>query len=110
MIAAPVAAATRTVPITLSAKPVPQSAWNSADEIFNKHRWRGYRHHRDRIDGGDLLAGILVIGGIAAIRGEYRGRDLLSFRRLRRYFAGDCNDDCCAGRCGDPGGADHRST
>ncbi len=33
--------------------------------------WRGrsgghYRHH-DRIDGGDVLAGILIIGGIAAI-------------------------------------------
>lgn len=26
----------------------------------------GYRHH-DRIDGGDVLAGILIIGGIAAI-------------------------------------------
>ena len=30
--------------------------------------YRGYRgRHRDRIDGGDILAGILVIGGIAAI-------------------------------------------
>ncbi len=29
--------------------------------------WGGrYRHH-DRIDGGDVLAGILIIGGIAAI-------------------------------------------
>ena len=69
MIAAPVAAATRTVPITipLSAKPASQPAWTSADESWNDRRWRGYRHHRDRIDGGDLLAGILVIGGIAAI-------------------------------------------
>lgn len=30
-------------------------------------RWGGYRHHHDGIDGGDLLAGLLVIGGIAAI-------------------------------------------
>jgi hypothetical protein len=29
--------------------------------------YRGYRRYRDRIDGGDILASILVIGGIAAI-------------------------------------------
>lgn len=31
--------------------------------------WDGWRHHRhgDRIDGGDVLAGILILGGIAAI-------------------------------------------
>lgn len=30
--------------------------------------WGGRYHHRDRgIDGGDILAGILIIGGIAAI-------------------------------------------
>jgi hypothetical protein len=29
--------------------------------------YRGHRRHRDGISGGDLLAGILVIGGIAAI-------------------------------------------
>lgn len=29
--------------------------------------YRGHRRHRDGISGGDILAGILVIGGIAAI-------------------------------------------
>lgn len=30
--------------------------------------WGGYgRHHHDRVDAGDVLAGILIIGGIAAI-------------------------------------------
>ncbi|GFM30133.1 MULTISPECIES: hypothetical protein [Novosphingobium] len=31
--------------------------------------WRGYRHHHhDRgLDGGDVLAGLLIVGGIAAI-------------------------------------------
>lgn len=30
--------------------------------------WSRHRHHhRDRIDGGDVLAGLLIIGGIAAI-------------------------------------------
>lgn len=69
MVASPVFAAARTVPITipLSARPAQVPAWSSADEIYNGHRWRRYRNHRDRIDGGDVLAGILVIGGIAAI-------------------------------------------
>lgn len=29
--------------------------------------WGGHSRHHDRIDGGDVLAGILIIGGIAAI-------------------------------------------
>ena len=108
MIAAPVAAATRTVPITipLSAKPASQSAWNSADETFNKHRWRGYRHHRDRIDGGDLLAGILVIGGIAAIasaasENKDRSRDRREYPQNDRPY--DYRDE---GRDRDFGGRD----
>ena len=69
MTVSPALAATRTVPITipLSVKPAPQPGWTPAQDSWNDHRWRGYRRHRDRIDGGDVLAGILVIGGIAAI-------------------------------------------
>lgn len=112
MIVSPVAAATRTVPITIppSARPAPNPAWNSADETFNEHRWRGYRRHRDRIDGGDVLAGILVIGGIAAIasaagdnknrRGERREYP----RNDRPYdYREDYRND---GRDRDYGGAD----
>ena len=29
--------------------------------------WGGYHRNHDRVDGGDILAGILIIGGIAAI-------------------------------------------
>ncbi len=29
--------------------------------------WGGHYRHHDRVDGGDILAGILIIGGIAAI-------------------------------------------
>lgn len=29
--------------------------------------WGGRHHHRDRVDAGDILTGILIIGGIAAI-------------------------------------------
>lgn len=83
MVASPVFAA-RTVPLTipLSARPAQVPAWSSADEIYNGHRWRRYRHHRDRIDGGDVLAGILVIGGIAAIASAAdKSRDSRANRR-----------------------------
>lgn len=71
IVVSPVAAATRTIPITvrLSARPQPAEAWNAANEIYNDHRWRRYRHHRDGIDGGDLLGVLLIGGAIAAVAG-----------------------------------------
>lgn len=42
--------------------------------------YRGHRRHRDGISGGDVLAGILVIGGIAAIASAASKKD-----RDRRY-------------------------
>ena len=69
LVASPVAAATRTVPITvpLSDRPAQSSAWNIADETFNDHRRERYRRHRDGFDGGDLLGVLLIGGGIAAV-------------------------------------------
>lgn len=84
LIATPAAAATRSVPIAipLSAKPAQAPAWSPADEIFNDRRSRRYRHHRGGIDGGDVLAGILVIGGIAAIASAAdKSRDSRADRR-----------------------------
>lgn len=58
--------------------------WNAESE--NAQGWRGYRgyrghrRHRGGIDGGDVLAGILVIGGIAAIASAASKSD-----RDRRY-------------------------
>ncbi|MEO9600321.1 hypothetical protein [Parasphingorhabdus sp.] len=58
------------------ATPIDASAlgWNAENEKaegWRSHRgyrgYRGHRRHRGRVDGGDILAGILVIGGIAAI-------------------------------------------
>ncbi|MCR2833570.1 hypothetical protein [Parerythrobacter lacustris] len=38
--------------------------WDADGTNVERHRrWR----HRDRIDGGDILAGVLILGGIAAI-------------------------------------------
>jgi len=57
-----------TVPIALplSHRPVLQ-AWTPADDtVYDHRRWRRYRHH-DGIDGGDVIGGLLVLGGIAAV-------------------------------------------
>lgn len=44
-----------------------------ADNAASYRRYR-YRHH-NRIDGGDVLAGVLIIGGIAAIASAASRRD-----------------------------------
>ncbi len=63
--------------------PVPAAkSWSVESETAHRHRggwgggygggyggWGGHRHHHhgDGIDGGDVLAGVLILGGIAAI-------------------------------------------
>lgn len=52
-----------------------QSAWSPDDDIAANHRRYRYRRDRD-IDAGDVIAGVLIIGGIAAIaNAANRGRD-----------------------------------
>lgn len=52
---------------------------------------RGYRRHRNRVDAGDVLAGVLIIGGIAAIasaaskNNRNRRADDRDYRNDRRY-------------------------
>ncbi len=57
------------------------SGWSVEQETAHRHRWGGYRgyrgyrgyggwgrhHHHGGVDAGDVLAGVLIIGGIAAI-------------------------------------------
>lgn len=43
------------------------SASMIASPALARDRWHHGRHHGDGIDAGDVLAGILIIGGIAAI-------------------------------------------
>jgi hypothetical protein len=50
--------------------------------------YRGHRRHRGGIDGGDVLAGILVIGGIAAIASAASKNN-----RDRRYEDRDYRSD-----------------
>ncbi len=35
--------------------------------MANHRNWGGWGRHRDRIDTGDVVAGILILGGIAAV-------------------------------------------
>jgi len=49
-------------------------SWSVESETAHRSRWGGHRsyrgwgrHHHGGIDGGDILAGVLIIGGIAAI-------------------------------------------
>ncbi|MEZ5682082.1 MAG: hypothetical protein R3E14_12405 [Erythrobacter sp.] len=78
--ATPVLAADLPAPAAVSAVDV-VSAWAPGDDVANNHRWHRYRRHR--VDGGDILAGVLILGGIAAIASaaknsqdrRYRDRD-----------------------------------
>ena len=63
-------------------------------DAVTAHGWRGYRH-RDRVDAGDVLAGVLIIGGIAAIASaasnSSRNRDYRDdrYRNDYRYRSSD---------------------
>lgn len=65
MIATPVAAAPLPAQAPASYSAV-ATVWNEGDMVQNQHRYRRYRRDRG-IDGGDILAGVLILGGIAAV-------------------------------------------
>lgn len=83
------------------------AGWNAASDTASKHRdWYGHRRHRGGIDAGDVIAGVLVIGGIAAIasaaskskkdrdyRDDYPDRDYRDDNRDRDYRSDDYRDD-----------------
>ena len=86
------------------------TGWNSEADTAAAHRWdRGgwspyygrRHHHHDGIDAGDVLAGVLILGGIAAIASaasntnknknrDYRDRD--EEYRNQDYRDGDYRD------------------
>lgn len=81
LIATPALAAE--LPSIPSAAPQEYSSHDATPDLsVNNHRW--YRYRRNRVDAGDVLAGVLIIGGIAAIANaasknnrnqRYRDRD-----------------------------------
>lgn len=96
MMAAPASAAA--IPHSIAALPG-QDAWHGWDigqETANNHRDdRRYRRHGGGIGTGDLIAGVLVIGGIAAIasaaNSNRRDRDNRDDRRPE-YRSPDSRD------------------
>lgn len=65
MAAPPVAAVEMQAP----AAPAPVSGhvgWDADADTAENHRYRRYRHNRG-IDAGDVIAGVLILGGIAAV-------------------------------------------
>ncbi|WP_369027259.1 hypothetical protein [Qipengyuania sp. RANM35] len=77
--ATPVLAADLPAPVPAVSVDAPM-AWAPGEDVVHNH-W--YRYRRNRVDGGDILAGVLILGGIAAIASaaknsqdrRYRDRD-----------------------------------
>lgn len=102
--ATPVLAADLPAPVAVSTVDMEQS-WAPGDDVAHNHRY--YRYRRNRVDGGDILAGVLILGGIAAIASaakkssddryrdrDYRNRDYRSrYPDQRRGDWGYQNDD-----------------
>ncbi|WP_432200196.1 hypothetical protein ACRAQ7_11225 [Erythrobacter sp. W53] len=101
MVATPAAAAELPAPAMGNQNYAPSQAWTVESETVNRYRhyrgWRGYRgyrgyRHRNRIGVGDVIAGAVIIGGIAAIvnagnknKRRYRDRDERYRDRDYRY-------------------------
>jgi hypothetical protein len=84
MAAAPAAAADLPIPVSKAPTQYSFAVFDSEASTAEHHRYRRYYHRRNRIDAGDVIAGVLVLGGIAAIasaasnnkkKDRYRDRD-----------------------------------
>lgn len=87
--ATPVLAADLPAPVVVSTVDV-DPTWEPGDDVAHNHRY--YRYRRNRVDGGDILAGVLILGGIAAIASaakksdsRYRDRDYRDRDYRSRY-------------------------
>jgi hypothetical protein len=58
-----------------------------ATPAFANHGWGWGGRHRDRVDAGDVITGILIIGGIAAIASAASKKD-----KQKRYERRDRDD------------------
>lgn len=61
-------------------------------ERYRRYRYRGYRHRRHRVDAGDVLAGVLIIGGIAAIASAASNSERRNRTERYRDYREDRND------------------
>ncbi len=75
-----------------SASPMPSrivdvTVWQESDTIAEHRRHRRHRHYRHRrggVDAGDVIAGVLILGGIAAIA-DAASKNNRRERRDERY-------------------------
>jgi hypothetical protein len=73
--AASACAAAFSLAVPATAVELPRAASTASvyeGEVAQNHRWGRYRD-RDRIDAGDVLAGVLILGTVAAIAGAAKG-------------------------------------
>lgn len=54
-------------------------AWSAGDETYANHR--RYRYRRNRVDAGDIIAGALILGGIAAVASAANRENDRDYRR-----------------------------
>lgn len=84
------------LPLPAARAPVAAPAVGSNDQNAHGYRWdRGRYRHRHRTSVGDVLTGVLILGGIAAVasaasrnsraRDDYRYRDYRPYRGDSRY-------------------------
>lgn len=64
-------------PLAAAELPLPKSAtgYDASQDIAQNYRWGRYRHRDRGIDAGDVLAGVLILGGIAAIANAASNND-----------------------------------
>lgn len=67
LVSTPALAASLPAPSAPQAVAAPVAGWSPSADVMHDRGWGRHRHDDDGIDGGDILAGILLIGGIAAI-------------------------------------------
>lgn len=59
-------------------------AWAPGDDVAANHRYYRYRRHRG-VDAGDVLTGILILGGIAAVANAAKGSRNARYPTDARY-------------------------
>ncbi|MFA6218190.1 MAG: hypothetical protein WC692_00230 [Erythrobacter sp.] len=67
-------------------------AWAPGVDTAHNHRWYRYRRHRG-VDAGDVLAGILIIGGIAAVASAAKGSERRARDDYRYRYPEPHHDD-----------------
>ncbi|MDG5750894.1 hypothetical protein P8R33_07245 [Qipengyuania sp. XHP0211] len=86
-------AAAADMPAPVSASPIQAApGWAPGDDTSDYHRRYRYRRHRG-VSAGDVLAGVLIIGGIAAIANAAKNSDDRRYRDRDYRYPDQRRDD-----------------